>query len=367
MYYLRLWILVKAFNRTRNKTSSLAKKSTETITLDQQKRAATRQAQDLSLPLQHDHVQASSTTKRMNKSKGQCHPRKRYLSEAVIHNSSDESGEEDIRAVVHLLKKHRVAEGHAHQANPSSACETDDCGHRSTRTSARVALRSASRRRASTRRDSTRQGPGACKSCSKRHQRCDRVQPVCGRCAELGFGCEFPDSTAPIKSKIPEYSYPSWSRDATPEFGSEDEPMKDSTKPRESSQLQLGQYWSNDDWRLFFLTGEEREIMLATMRSLGLRATRTDFTEVGIDIMGFESLVEDINKIAHILSSSCSVSQLFRHAEDRNYLDNQIDTLFETHSLIWSLDADRTKLLKPGTDEYYPEHLFYEESEDQKR
>ena len=71
--------------------------------------------------------------------------------------------------------------------------------------------------------------------------------------------------------------------------------------------------------------------------------------------------------IARTLSSELSAEyDLIERAEDPNYLDEEIDALFEDHSPIWSLDSDRTKLLAPGIDESYPKDLFYEESEDQK-
>ncbi|KAF1932437.1 uncharacterized protein M421DRAFT_2060 [Didymella exigua CBS 183.55] len=40
-----------------------------------------------------------------------------------------------------------------------------------------------------------RQSVGACKSCRLRHQKCDRTQPACGRCAKLGTPCQYPPSS----------------------------------------------------------------------------------------------------------------------------------------------------------------------------
>lgn len=42
----------------------------------------------------------------------------------------------------------------------------------------------------------TRQRAGACKSCRSRHQKCDRTQPTCERCAKSGTSCEYPQTLA---------------------------------------------------------------------------------------------------------------------------------------------------------------------------
>lgn len=36
-----------------------------------------------------------------------------------------------------------------------------------------------------------RQPQGACKQCRAKHQKCDRTQPTCGRCAKSGVACEY--------------------------------------------------------------------------------------------------------------------------------------------------------------------------------
>lgn len=45
-----------------------------------------------------------------------------------------------------------------------------------------------------------RQPNGACKSCRARHQKCDRTQPACGRCAKGGLSCEYPSASGPTAS-----------------------------------------------------------------------------------------------------------------------------------------------------------------------
>ena len=45
--------------------------------------------------------------------------------------------------------------------------------------------------RTQTYRKLARQPPGSCKSCVRRHQKCDRSRPTCGRCVQLGFPCGY--------------------------------------------------------------------------------------------------------------------------------------------------------------------------------
>jgi hypothetical protein len=40
----------------------------------------------------------------------------------------------------------------------------------------------------------SRQPVGACKSCRSRHVKCDRTQPICGRCVKSGTSCEYPQA-----------------------------------------------------------------------------------------------------------------------------------------------------------------------------
>ena len=41
----------------------------------------------------------------------------------------------------------------------------------------------------------------SCVSCRERKQKCDRALLVCGRCAALGFACEYPDARKSSKGK----------------------------------------------------------------------------------------------------------------------------------------------------------------------
>lgn len=349
MYHLRLWILVKAFNRTRNKTTK------SRAWISSQAGATGRAKQDRSGQLNN---QSPQDKKR---------PRRKYLSEEIIRNSSDES-EEDPRPITPSLPECRRPVFQIDQTAPDAERPQDTEKHLEPGDkldNTRLVSTYASSRK----RKLTRQGLGACKSCQQRHQRCDRVRPVCGRCEKLGSICESADvtesstTTDPVPRK--HSTYPVY-RSTNTGQNSGGQLVKNSTKMLATRKMPLTGYWSKNDWDTLSRKGDERETLLATMRSLGLRATLPHHREFRFYIDHFVSLGEDINKIAWSLSSKLSAAQLAKCAEDSAYLDDEIDTLFETYSSIWSLDADRAKLLAPGTDEHYSRDLFYEESEDQR-
>lgn len=217
----------------------------------------------------------------------------------------------------------------------------------------------------SSRSASVRQAPNACSICTRQHQRCDRATPNCGRCKDFGFHCEYVEKTKP---RAPDFEIPE--RQPSRDFATEVEEgliSRDSDNSTTIRKLPLDQYWDEKDWQFFHTQADEWDILLATMRSLGLKATPCHPTHFQFTIENYVSLGKDINKIARTLSSKYSAEyEMIECAEDPNYLDAEIDALFEDHSFIWGLDSDRTKLLAPGVDVNYPKDLFYEESEDQK-
>ncbi|KAF2633716.1 hypothetical protein BU25DRAFT_405586 [Macroventuria anomochaeta] len=324
-------------------------------------------------------AQAAVPMQEMPKPKASRRPRRNYLSEEVVRNSSDESEEdkiltrtstyEDVESVIGTKTRHLARQSseqrHGTENIPSVTGLDLDPRH------------SLSVRDPPVRRTSVRQPPGSCKSCSRRHQKCDRTHPTCGRCADLGFSCEYTQgsvsatppsvaaTTSPLRKHVPLPIQPT-TEHLNGEYDLLVESVTDSTMPHAKRNLLLDEYWDEKTWRCFYLTYNERRIMLATMRSLGLKVVPRHRFKFRFDIGYFVSLGKDINKIARKLCNHFSATQLIRYAADRNYLDDRIDTLFETHSAIWSIDADRTKLLAPGADENYPRDLFYEESEDQK-
>lgn len=401
MYYLRLWILAKAFNRTRNKNLyiSSAMKPSEldantrstnprTQATDEQKPRKVRKvsfvddhrdevsdndvtkrtdhghqrAEGLDEEILMEHTSASTPLEGNAKPKGKRRPKKKYLSATVILNSSDESEEENVRPIIPSLQGRGLRGVETHQVDPSAKEHAEASGLYSDLASEPDDLKPISKAVQSRRNKPMRQGPGACKSCSQRHQRCDRVHPICGRCTRLDLTCEFSDITI-SPSKTSAALLP---RSTSSERGFRTQRAIDSTKPLATSKMPLTEYWSKDEWHSFYLEGDEREAVLATMQSLGLRAILRHPVLFRINVEPFGSLGTDINRIALRLSGQFSAAQLIQYAEDQNFLDDDIDTLFETHSSIWSLDADRTMLLAPGVDNNYPKDLFYEESEDQK-
>ncbi|KAF9697219.1 hypothetical protein EKO04_004854 [Ascochyta lentis] len=139
-----------------------------------------------------------------------------------------------------------------------------------------------------------------------------------------------------------------------------------SVMPLAKRRLPLNEYWDKDTWRFLYLRGNERQTLLQTMRSLGLKVVFLHRVHLSFDKKTFVTLDSDINTVAKTLSSRFSTNEIIRFAADSNYLNEQIDVLLQTHSTMWSLDADRSQLLVPGVEEEYPKHLFYEESEDQR-
>ncbi|KZM28401.1 uncharacterized protein EKO05_0004868 [Ascochyta rabiei] len=139
-----------------------------------------------------------------------------------------------------------------------------------------------------------------------------------------------------------------------------------SAMPLARRPLPLNEYWDKHTWRFYHLRGNERQIFLQTMRSLGLKVVSLHRVHLSYDKRTFVTLDDDVTMIAEKLSSQFSANQLIQFAADSNYLNEQIDVLLQTHSPMWSLDADRSQLLVPGVEEEYPKYLFYEESEGQK-
>ena len=346
-----------------------------TIWTDQGERRSQRLGKEaLSVP-----IQASLHAQETPKPKGKQHPRRKYLSEKVIHNRSYESEEDNILTHTSTLEGVELAVDVETRRLASQSRPYHHGGEHSLAvTGAESGLwRSPFGSHSPAKGTPVRQPPGACRSCKRRHQRCDRAHPTCGSCARLEVPCEYlhlPDTTTPPRpartssaqqERTELFNKPA-TEDANGDHHSQGGLVTNSTMPFAKRDFPLDEYWDKDTWRYFYLSFHERLIMLGTMRSLGLKATPRHRNYFRFDIENFVSLGKDINKIASGLCSKFSAVQLVQYAEDPNHLDEEIDGLFETHSSIWSIDADRTKLLAPGVDENYPKNLFYEESEDQK-
>lgn len=282
-------------------------------------------------------------------------PRKAYRSEKIVIDS--DSGED---SVLPVTSPTQVMGAQTHRASPHTIQENQGSNRIPTEGSKLEILSGTQTERGSL---------NACLSCSRRHQRCDRTRPSCGRCVENKFSCEYIEAARLLTS-----------RDTTPKsqltrrYTGDVGYLHDTQSGLAANDvisltgkdILLNDYWGQEVWQLVFLQAHERKILLATMRSLGLKATLLHHTNFKFGIEHFVSLGKDINNIAWTLGSKHSVKQLMECAQDRNYLDEEIDSLFEIYSSIWSLDSDRTKLLSPGFDENYPRDLFYEESDDQK-
>jgi hypothetical protein len=282
--------------------------------------------------------------------------KKQFLSAAIIIDSSDNSDGDvsEIPTEPTGVNPRRPALG----AGPRR--QSDKQFHNESNASASPQPVASSSRSAS-----VLQAPNACLMCTRQHQRCDRATPDCGRCIELDLHCEYVEKTRPRATTfvIPERQ-PRRSSATEVEGELVSEELEDPTTTRK---LPLDKYWDEEEWQFFHEEADERDTLLATMRCLGLKATPRRPTHFSFTIENYVSLGKDINKIARTLWSELSAAdELIECAEDPNYLDAEIDVLFEDHSSIWSLDSDRTKLLAPGADENYPKDLFYEESEDQK-
>jgi hypothetical protein len=404
-YHLRLWILIKAFNRMRNRVRPFAKMNSQveadahtTSSTSKRVDASVQQSNSLSTndervyrtlrdretgeqkdPLlntdEHSDVRlskAAHTTRsdglaeqvstvstpasaQTTGAKKRRRRKKQFLSEEIIIDSSDNSDGDvsEIPTEPTSVNSRRPA------LNAGPRRQSDKQFHNESNASASPQPVANSSRSAP-----VLQAPNACLMCTRQHQRCDRATPDCGRCVGLHLHCEYVEKTRPRATTfvIPERQ-PRRSSATEVEGELVSEELDDPTTTRK---LPLDKYWDEEEWELFNEQADEQDVLLATMRSLGLKATPRHPTHFKFTIENFVSLGKDINRIARPLSSELLAAQLLECVEDTNYLDEEIDALFENHSPIWSLDSDRTKLLARGVDENYPKDLFYEESEDQK-
>jgi hypothetical protein len=276
----------------------------------------------LSAPARH-----SMPAQRSSVQHGSRRPRRNHRSEGVVNNSSDES--EDDRTAF------------------TPTATTQSRGGKS-----------------------ARQPPGACESCRRRRQKCDRARPECGRCILLGFTCRYilntgfatpAKSTPRLKTEVIQAEL-----DVDSEHDSSDQPVTNGTSRVKKVNLPLDEDWDEDRWHYFYLQGDENSLMLATMLSLGLKATPRDRISFSFVIEHYASLCKDICKIAAKLCNKFSAAELIKFAANSSYMDEEIDIIFDDYSHIWSVDGDRTKLLTPGSNALYPQDLSYEEDDDRK-
>jgi hypothetical protein len=273
---------------------------------------------------------------------GTRHPRRTHYSEGVVDNSSDECEDDDSAA--------------------TPAATTQSRGGKS-----------------------ARQPPGACESCRRRRQKCDRKRPQCTRCDGLGFECTYivaSASTIPHRTpakklvKTPSKSTPKLKAekskaesDADSKEDESDQPVTNGTSRLKKIDLPLLKDWDEESWQHFYLQGNEDSLMLATMQSLGLKAKPRDRVSSSFVVEAYASLCKDICKIAAKLCNKFSAADLIRFAADSSYLDEEIDIIFDDWSHVWSIDADRKKLLDPThpkNDALYPKDLVFEEDDDRK-
>ncbi|KAJ8117837.1 hypothetical protein OPT61_g1053 [Boeremia exigua] len=289
-------------------------------------------------------------------------PRKSFGRDEAIRSSSDESEDEDIGTLSPTFKDLKAFDNQTRYLASHGKPNRYDSKHHSIPGST---LDIESGTEPSAKQKLPRQPPGACKSCQQRHQRCDRTNPRCGRCVEYDYVCEYFEISKPAPTSSSS-SAPRPTQTGIKDVGFDRESVTDNGMVLTTMELPLNRYWNEDEWRSFHLRGNEREILLSTMRSLGLKATLQHDIQFRFAIEHFVSLGNDINEYAWKLSRKLSTVDLVKQAGDKDYLDEEIDLLFETHAAIWSGDADRTKLISPGADKNYPRDLIYEEHLDQR-
>lgn len=299
-------------------------------------------------------AQISVPAQRLPDQNGSRRLRRKYLSEEVVPNSSDEY-EDDGNIFTQATIEPTMGDKATPRSRPHHGGEPD--------TPAKTA--------------SGRQPPGACESCRRRRQRCDRARPECGRCAHHGFPCKYllsPTSTTLVELT----SRPSpreeqavlLSHNSPEHVDSGHDPSGQSaingTLQLRKVDLPLDKDWDEERWQYFYLRVSGDDTMLATMRSLGLKVIPRNRTNSRFVIENFVSLGKDVCKIAGKLCNKFSAAELIHFAADPSYLDAEIDVTLDTYSYVWAMDADRTKLLTPGSDPLYPKHLSYEDNDDRK-
>ncbi|KAF1932905.1 uncharacterized protein M421DRAFT_252122 [Didymella exigua CBS 183.55] len=287
----------------------------------------------LSAPARH-----SVSAQEMSGQKESQRPRRKYRSEGVVNNSSD--GSED-------------------RSNIST---------KATKTAVGNGINSQSRQQPGGK--SARQPPGACESCRRRRQKCDRARPECGRCILLGFICRYipnPTSATPVKSTPrPRAEEMEAEVHIESKHGPSDRLTTNGNMQLQKVDLPLDADWDEGRWRYFHLRSSRDHTMLATMRSLGLKVMPKNRAATRFVVESYVSLCKAICQIAGKLCDNLSAAELIAFAADPSYLDEEIDILFDDYSFIWSVDADRTKLLTAGSDLLYPTDLSYEDDDDRK-
>lgn len=284
-------------------------------------------------------AQKSSEQKKSQRS------RRKYLSEEIVRNSSDESEDDS-----NMFKQGSINTPMGEDATPQPPQLLGG--------------------------KAARQPPGACDSCRRRRQKCDRTHPECGRCVQLGFQCKYGlilASTTLMKpssgrsqeeqATLPAQSSP---RLSDSEDDTTDQLATDGALRLNKFHLLLDKDWDEEHWQYFYLRIRGDGTMLATMRSLGLKVTRRMRNSFRFAVENFVSLCKDVCEMAEKLCTHFSAAELISLAADPSYLDQEIDVTLDTYSHVWSVDADRTKLLAPGSEPLYPKHLSYEDDDDRK-
>jgi hypothetical protein len=127
----------------------------------------------------------------------------------------------------------------------------------------------------------------------------------------------------------------------------------------------LHAYWSETSWRRFIVYNHVS--MPTIIACLGLACRRVLHVGLVLDHATGTALQVAVGRIALKLSEKLDVDDMPEHAADSNYLNEEIDELFERFAArLWGQDSNRKLLLTPGTDSAYPKHLVYENDGDRK-
>ena len=128
--------------------------------------------------------------------------------------------------------------------------------------------------------------------------------------------------------------------------------------------LPLNEYWNERTWRRFT---KSSPVHIGTFIScLGLVKCNV-LGDTTFDHLAANAMSAAIDEIASGLYAKVSAESLVVCAANPDFLDEEIDVLLDEYAPdIWGMDADRSKLLEPGTNDTYPKNLVYENDDDRK-
>ena len=127
----------------------------------------------------------------------------------------------------------------------------------------------------------------------------------------------------------------------------------------------LTAYWGERSWSRFAVYNHVS--MQTIIACLGLACRRVLHVGLVLDHAAGTALQVAVGRIALQLSEQLDIEDMAECAADSNFLNEEIDGLFEEFApRLWGQDSNRRLLMAPGSDVAYPKHLVYENDDDRR-